>query len=159
MRLDFPAPTASASGPESPALASVALDGSALRVLVIDDDALLLRSVVEILEQEGHAVTAAAGGRRGIDAFDAAISDGACFDAVITDLGMPEVDGRRVAQAIKRSSPGTPVVMLTGWGRRMEEDGERPDGVDHLVSKPPRLVELRSVLANYRKNSRGASDS
>ncbi|MBC7940809.1 MAG: PAS domain S-box protein [Chitinophagaceae bacterium] len=159
VRLDFSDPAASALASEPQTVGGGAVEGSALRVLVIDDDALLLRSLVEILEQEGHAVTTASGGRPGIDVFDAAISSGACFDAVITDLGMPEVDGRWVAQAVKNRSPETPVVMLTGWGRRMEEDGERPNGVDHLMSKPPRLAELRTVLARYRRHSERVSDS
>jgi CheY-like chemotaxis protein len=68
------------------------------------------------------------------------------FDLVITDLGMPDVDGRSVAAAIKAASPDTPVVMLTGWGRRMQEEGECPPHVDHLLSKPPRLEALRNVF-------------
>lgn len=159
VRLDFPAPAPSAGVSEQPTVDGGAVEGSALRVLVIDDDALLLRSLVEILEQEGHAVTTAAGGRQGIDAFDAAVGSRAGFDVVITDLGMPEVDGRWVAQTVKSRSPAMPVVMLTGWGRRMEEDGERPEGVDHLMSKPPRLAELRTVLAQYRRHSERVSGS
>ena len=118
-----------------------------LRVLLIDDDPLLLRSVGEALTDAGHHVRAEPGGREGIDAFAAALGTPASFDVVITDLGMPHVDGRQVASAVKAASPATPVVMLTGWGRRMIEDGERPPGVDHLMSKPPRLAALEQVLA------------
>lgn len=118
-----------------------------LRVLLIDDDPLLLRSVGEALTDAGHHVRAEPGGREGIDAFAAALGTPASFDVVITDLGMPHVDGRQVASAVKAVSPATPVVMLTGWGRRMLEDGERPPGVDHLMSKPPRLAALEQMLA------------
>ncbi|MBC7940810.1 MAG: response regulator [Chitinophagaceae bacterium] len=121
--------------------------GRPLRVLLIDDDPLLLRSVGEALTDAGHHVQAEPGGREGIDAFAAALGTPASFDVVITDLGMPHVDGRQVASAVKTASPATPVVMLTGWGRRMLEDGERPPGVDHLMSKPPRLAALEQVLA------------
>jgi CheY-like chemotaxis protein len=117
-----------------------------MHVLLVDDDALLARSLTDILESEGHRVTAAPGGQQGIDAFGAALARGESFDVVITDLGMPKVDGRQVARSVKALSPGTPVVMLTGWGRRMSEDGERPPHVDHLLSKPPRLAELRAAL-------------
>ena len=117
-----------------------------LRVLLIDDDPLLLRSVGEALTDAGHHVRAEPGGREGIDAFAAALGTPASFDVVITDLGMPHVDGRQVASAVKAASPATPVVMLTGWGRRMLEDRERPPGVDHLMSKPPRLAALEQVL-------------
>jgi CheY-like chemotaxis protein len=40
------------------------------------------------------------------------------FDGVITNLGMPHVDGRKVTASIGRASPGTPVILLTGWGQR-----------------------------------------
>ena len=118
-----------------------------LHVLLVDDDAVLARTLTEILQAEGHRVTAAAGGEQGIEAFAGALARNDPFDVVITDLGMPRVDGRQVAQAVKAAAPATPVLMLTGWGRRMNEDGERPPHVDQLLSKPPRLAELRAALA------------
>lgn len=118
-----------------------------LRLLLVDDDPVLVRSLTELLRSEGHQVNSAPGGRQGVDAFRGALAHGLSFDVVITDLGMPGLDGRQVAQAVKALSPATPVVMLTGWGRRMSEDGERPPHVDHLLSKPPRLADLRAVLA------------
>ncbi len=127
----------------------VAVDALALpqplKILLVDDDPLLLRSLSETLGAEGHAVFTAAGGSEGIAVFKAALSV-QVFDVVITDLGMPDVDGRAVAAAVKAASPGTPVVMLTGWGRRMQEEGESPPHVDHLLSKPPRLEALRAVF-------------
>lgn len=127
---------------ESPAEAA-----SALHILLIDDDPLVLRSLRETLMHEGHRVETAAGGQNGIDAFNAARSGGREFDLVITDLGMPRVDGRAVAQAVKAVSSETSVLMLTGWGRQMQQEGERPPHVDHLMSKPPRLADLRQVIA------------
>lgn len=119
---------------------------SRLRVLVVDDDPLLLKSLRDTLETDGHVVTTAKGGQEGIDTFRAT-SDTERFDAVITDLGMPHVDGRQVARSIKETSPATPVIMLTGWGQRLLADGDVPNHVDRLLSKPPRLRELREALA------------
>jgi CheY-like chemotaxis protein len=117
-----------------------------LRLLIVDDDPLLIRSLRDILTGEGHAVTVADGGQAGIDAFAAAGQRGELFDVVITDLGMPYVDGRKVAAAIKEASPATPVLMLTGWGQRLVADGEVPPYVDRVLSKPPKLRELREAL-------------
>jgi PAS domain S-box-containing protein len=117
-----------------------------LRVLVIDDDPMLLKALRTALEVDKHAVTTADGGQAGIDAFRQARREGAPFDAVITDLGMPTVDGRRVASAIKAESPGTPLIMLTGWGQRMLEDRDMPSYVDRVLAKPPRLTDLRETL-------------
>jgi CheY-like chemotaxis protein len=66
---------------------------------------------------------------------------------VITDLGMPGVDGRRVASAIKHASPDTPVILLTGWGERLRAEEEMVPHVDQILGKPPKLSEIRAVLA------------
>jgi CheY-like chemotaxis protein len=66
---------------------------------------------------------------------------------VFTDLGMPYVDGRMVARALKAQSPHLPVVMLTGWGERLVSEGDVPPDVDMVLSKPPRLRALREALA------------
>src|SRR5690606_17587244 len=91
-----------------------------LRILAVDDDPLVLRAVSRTLEAAGHAVTAAAGGAEGVASFQAAQERGEPFEIVITDLGMPHVDGKRVASAVKAASPSTPVILLTGWGKRLE---------------------------------------
>jgi CheY-like chemotaxis protein len=64
----------------------------------------------------------------------------------MTDLGMPGMDGREVARAVKHAAPETPVVLLTGWGQALLEDGSIPPHVDSLLSKPPKLKELRAAL-------------
>jgi signal transduction histidine kinase/ActR/RegA family two-component response regulator len=118
-----------------------------LRLLIIDDDPILLRSLRDVLEQDGQFVTAAADGASGIAAFEAAHAQGRGFDAVITDLGMPGLDGRRVAHAIKQTSPPTPVLLLTGWGERLRAEEETIPNVDQILSKPPKLSEVRGALA------------
>jgi CheY-like chemotaxis protein len=117
------------------------------RILIVDDDPLLIKSLRDALETDGHQVTPANGGQAGIDAFQKAASAGEAFDVVITDLGMPNVDGRRVAAAVKQASQSTPVIMLTGWGQRLNTEGDIPPGVDRVLSKPPKLRELREALA------------
>ena len=118
-----------------------------LRVLIVDDDPLLLKSLRDTLEADGHAISTANGGQSGIDTFRDALRTSEPFDAVISDLGMPYVDGRKVASTIKTLSPQTPVILLTGWGQRLATEGEIPPYVDHLISKPPKLRELREILS------------
>jgi CheY-like chemotaxis protein/anti-sigma regulatory factor (Ser/Thr protein kinase) len=128
------------------AVSTTASDVPPLRILVVDDDTLVLKSLREALEADGHGVTTADGGQAGIDAFVAARAQGNPFPVVITDLGMPYVDGRKVSSAVKSAAPGTIVLMLTGWGRRMVADGDCPPHVDRVLSKPPRMRELRETL-------------
>jgi len=117
-----------------------------MRILVVDDDPMLLKSLQTTLEEDGHIVVPAAGGQAGIDTFRSTCANSEAFSVVITDLGMPYVDGRKVAIAIKEASAHTPVIMLTGWGQRLEEDGPLPKGVDMILSKPPKLRNLRQAL-------------
>jgi signal transduction histidine kinase/DNA-binding response OmpR family regulator len=117
-----------------------------LRILLVDDDPTLIKSLRDILEQDGHLVQVADGGQKGIDSFTAAHQQAQAFSIVITDLGMPYVDGRAVAAAVKKASPATPVVLLTGWGKRLIADGEIPFGVDRVLAKPPRLAVVRAAM-------------
>jgi signal transduction histidine kinase/ActR/RegA family two-component response regulator len=121
-----------------------------MRLLIVDDDPVLLKSLRDTLSDDGHDIVSANGGQAGIDAFLAAQAEGRPFAAVITDLGMPRVDGRRVASAIKEAVPGTPVFLLTGWGQRLNAENEIPAHVDRVLNKPPKLRELRDALATVR---------
>lgn len=118
-----------------------------LRILVVDDDPLLLVSLRETLESDGHTLVIADGGQAGIAALDEAERQGKPFNILITDLGMPNVDGRKVAAAAKAARHPIPVIMLTGWGKRLLEDDATPPYVDRVLSKPTRLPELRKTLA------------
>lgn len=144
VRLSFAIPATPAVGA---ATATTVSSVPALRILIVDDDPLVLKSLRDALESDGHVVTTADGGQAGIDAFLAARAQGNAFPVVITDLGMPYVDGRKVSNAIKTATPGTIVLLLTGWGQRLVADGDIPPHVDRVLSKPPKLRELREALA------------
>jgi CheY-like chemotaxis protein/anti-sigma regulatory factor (Ser/Thr protein kinase) len=124
MRLNLPVTVAPATPPMQPATLK---RPPRLRLLLVDDD----------------------GGQNGIDTFRAARERGNAFAVVITDLGMPSVDGRAVARAVKEASPETPVLLLTGWGAQMQADGEVPANVDEVMSKPVTLDQLRQALARW----------
>lgn len=121
-----------------------------LRLLLVDDDPAVLNSTAVVLKLKGHAITAADGGQQGLDALRAAHATGEAFDVVITDLGMPYVDGNQVAVAAKELFPDTPVILLTGWGRRMATGDEAPAHVDFVLPKPLELGALRDIFAGVR---------
>ena len=120
-----------------------------MQILCIDDESLLRELLKEILERDGHEVVLSDNGQSGLDEFRIASERNRPFDLVITDLGMPYIDGRQVARTIKLESPRTPVVMLTGWGAFMKEDGSGPADVDGILSKPPRSREIRDMLRKF----------
>jgi CheY-like chemotaxis protein len=117
-----------------------------LRVLLVDDDPIIIKALEDALAGDGHITVAANGGQAGLEAFSHAQGSDHPFDLVVTDLGMPTIDGRRVAEEVKQRSAKTPVIMLTGWGSRMLADNEIPPHVDRVLSKPPRLQELRLAI-------------
>lgn len=80
-----------------------------ISVLTIDDDPDMRRSIVSYLEDMGFIVHQASGGREGIAMFGIHKPD-----LVFTDLMMPEVDGVAVVEAITKSSPDTPIVVISG---------------------------------------------
>ena len=147
MRLEFSQTgPLGASAPAAKA-ASVPLP---MRLLIIDDDPFVLDSMRMVLELDGHTVVLASGGREGVEAFRLARDRNEMFAVVITDLGMPHMNGNQVAGAIKAMSPSTPVVLLTGWGQRLrkgdEQDGDTDSNVDMVLPKPPQLDDLRAAL-------------
>jgi signal transduction histidine kinase/ActR/RegA family two-component response regulator len=144
-RVTFPAAQAAAASAQEVARDVVLRP---LSILIVDDDPLVLESLRAALESDGHKVTAADGGQAGLDSFAEIQQRGERFDVVITDLGMPHIDGRRVASAVKAASPSTPVVLLTGWGQRLVDEGDIPAHVDHVLNKPPKLRDLRAALSN-----------
>jgi PAS domain S-box-containing protein len=123
------------------------LPSESLRILVVDDDPIILKSMFTTLEKDGHVVFAADGGKAGIAEFRSAHERGAPYDVVITDLGMPHVDGRMVAATVKALMPVVPVILLTGWGMRLLAESQVPAHVDRVLSKPPKLATLRAALS------------
>jgi signal transduction histidine kinase len=113
-----------------------------LRVLAVDDEPPVLEIISQYLAMYGHTVETATNGRTALKKFQAA-----AFDVVITDRAMPRMSGDQLAAAIKRASPQTPVIMLTGFGEFMNAAGERPEGVDLIVSKPVTIDSLLEALA------------
>jgi PAS domain S-box-containing protein len=124
-----------------------------LRILVVDDDPLVVRVLCNSLEKDGHEVIAANGGEAGIEAFTAAQREGKSFTVVITDLGMPRVDGRKVASFVKAESESTPVILLTGWGQSLIAESDVSPHVDLVLSKPPKLQDLREALRSVVSSS------
>lgn len=156
MRLSFAAAETTATPHATPEINVP----TGLTILLVDDDPILLRSLREILELDGHEIFATDSGQGGINAFHGSmLSGGRPISVVITDLGMPHVDGRTVASAVKKASPTTPVILLTGWGERLLTEGQEVRHVDRVLSKPPRLRDLRKALADVVAGGRGEQES
>lgn len=143
VRLIFPVRKEASHGPN---VDEVATDLPALKVLCIDDEPAVREALREIMEIDGHSATVAGSGETGIAAFREAIGGEGAFDVVITDLGMPDMDGWEVAEQIKGISPETPVFMLSGWGDLMQGESNETRTVDVILGKPPKIDDIRKAL-------------
>jgi signal transduction histidine kinase/CheY-like chemotaxis protein len=128
-----------------------------LRILCIDDEPLLRELIMELLKRDGHEAEVSGGGQAGLDEFRQAREAGRPYDVVITDLGMPYLDGRQVARMIKKESPETGVIMLTGWGVFTNEPEDAPTPVDGILSKPPNSRCLREMLSRFHRVGSGSA--
>lgn len=117
----------------------------AKRILVVDDEAKLLRAVAVTLREEGYEVATARSGEEALVAVNASVPD-----LVVSDIRMPRMDGYQLARAL-RLNPRTeliPVVFLTAKGERKDRLAGIRTGVDAYLVKPFDPEELLAVIAN-----------
>jgi signal transduction histidine kinase/ActR/RegA family two-component response regulator len=141
MRLIFPARKVDLPAVKEPEKETIP---GPFHILCIDDEPAIRELIYEMLHHDGHQVQVADGGKNGVTAFRTAREQSKPFDIVITDLGMPYMDGREVANILKNEAPAMPVVLLTGWGAFMQDESTKQ--IDRILSKPPRISEIRTML-------------
>jgi CheY-like chemotaxis protein len=113
------------------------------RILLIDDDADNLEATRMAMELAGQHVDIAHNGRDALDR----LRKGTRYDLVLCDLGMPDMNGWRVAREVQVVAPGTTVYMLTGWAQQIALDDPRRRWVKGVLEKPMTLESLRDLLA------------
>lgn len=131
------APPAAAPAPALPA------GGGQLRILVVDDSAEVREMLAALLTEQGHAVTQAAGGPEAL----AALAGGTAVDLVLTDLGMPDMNGWQVASAVKTGWPHLRVGIVTGWGDLPDAGPAESKHVDFVLAKPFSAETLQQAIA------------
>jgi DNA-binding response OmpR family regulator len=123
-----------------------------MKVLIIDDEAEIGRTLGELLTRRGHVVTAATAGREAL-----AVAAATSFDLVLLDVRMDDMDGFSVLRALRAQGCAAGVVMLTGGGGDVEEAVKASQlGADDYLPKPVRLAALERVLAAVAERRRGA---
>ncbi len=114
---------------------------SALRILVIDDEAGVRDVLCELLSEEGHEVASAASGAEGLACFGAGR-----FDLVITDLAMPKLDGLEVTREVRRRDPTAICILISGWIEQRSPNGLDPSIADLILHKPFHFDEVISSV-------------
>ena len=112
------------------------------KILVVDDEPFVCDTVKLLLACDGHDVDTAMSGREALEKFSAGK-----YDLVITDYSMPEMKGDELGLKIKSMSPQQPVVMITAYAEMLRGAEKPVEGIDHMVSKPFLLEDLRAAIA------------
>jgi CheY-like chemotaxis protein len=107
------------------------------RILVVDDEAMVLESVRMTLTHYGLSVETAPGAREAL----AKLSTGE-YEVLVTDLKMPGMTGDQLAREVKKRYPDMPIILLTGYPPEV-----RPSNVDAILLKPFSTADLRSTIA------------
>ncbi len=112
-----------------------------LRILLVDDDPRVRRILGELMKSWGHTVVVAEDGFNALDAFLVASRSGQPFDVVITDLGMPRMNGAELVRRIREHDRQVPIIIVTAWGK----EHFVPEA-DAILSKPVHSQDLKSAL-------------
>ncbi|HEY1723344.1 MAG TPA: response regulator [Magnetospirillaceae bacterium] len=120
-----------------------------LKVLVVDDQIEVAKTVGWMLEEMGHEYQLVHDGPR---ALEAAHDFGP--DAILLDIGLPGMDGYAVCRALRQDPElrGVTIVAQTGWGQEKDKALAADAGFDHHVVKPVAFTELQNLLANAAKS-------
>lgn len=114
------------------------------RILLVDDHDLARRALVRLLSAVGYDVTDVADGTQALRALEV----GPEFDYLLTDVRLPDLDGREIVRAAQGHDPRPLIALITGWDIEPEECDRL--GIDWLFLKPVDVRDLVAKLASRR---------
>jgi DNA-binding response OmpR family regulator len=118
------------------------------KILIVDDEPLLVKGLKYSLEQDGYLIESASDGREALNKYE-----NQKYDLIILDLMLPEIDGLEVCQRIREKSD-TPIIMLTAKGEDMNKILGLEYGADDYMTKPFNILELKArVKAILRRSA------
>jgi two-component system, OmpR family, response regulator VicR len=123
----------------------------AKRILLVDDEPLILKGLRYTLEQEGYETDSAADGEEAISKFFSGD-----FDLVLLDVMLPKLDGIAVCQRIREYS-SVPIIMLTAKGEDMDKILGLEYGADDYMTKPFNILEVKARIKTILRRASHAS--
>lgn len=118
------------------------------RILVVDDDQVIVQMEKKMLENFGYKVTAFVSCEEALKAFNSSPEG---FDLVITDMTMPHMTGAELSQRLMDIRPDIPVIMCTGFSELINEEKAKALGIKEFIMKPI----VRGELANAVRKALG----
>ncbi|HEY5951306.1 MAG TPA: response regulator, partial [Kofleriaceae bacterium] len=122
-------------------------------ILIVEDQEDLRDAIADALRMAGHEVVAADGGDQALAALDDAITP---FDVLLTDLVMPRLSGRELAEQVQARWPKVQVMFMSGYDRDLLADAARElRGDIAVLRKPFSIGELERRVAQLVRTARG----
>jgi CheY-like chemotaxis protein len=134
--------------------AGPAADPPRRRILVVEDDSAARRGLSRLLEAQGFAVSVVSDGSSAL----AALRDAPPPDFILTDLQLPDLDGREVARFARELARPPRVVLITGWDLDLSAEQCAELGIDWVLPKPLHLPDLVARLNTRREGSSAPGD-
>ena len=118
-----------------------ALDRGAVTVLIIDDNIVILDLVAKVVSREGFQVVTATNAEDGLKFFNEKR-----VDAIISDIGLPGMNGLEFLVSVKEKNARIPVLLITGNGGQFTKDDAIAAGADGYITKPFKNTEIAAKL-------------
>ena len=110
------------------------------KILLVDDEPLILKGLKYTLEQEGYETDSAMDGEEALAKFESG-----SFDLILLDVMLPKLDGISVCQRIRENSD-VPIIMLTAKGEDMDKILGLEYGADDYMTKPFNILEVKARI-------------
>jgi len=119
------------------------LPGGTERILIVDDEIIIVALHEAVLSSLGYAVTARTGSQEALAAFKA---DPRSFDLLLTDQAMPALSGAKLAEEVLRIRPDLPVILCTGYSSTISEEKAMEIGIKKYLRKPVDSKSLARIV-------------
>ena len=129
---------------------------SSTTILLVDDDAEVLKALTKVLEKGGYGVLPYSDAQSAMDSINRTKQS---FDLVVTDVSMPKVNGGTFLGAIKTAFPKVPVIIITAFGDWGQYMSMIQDGAYEYLSKPLDKNQLLTVVSRALANGPRFGDS
>lgn len=113
-------------------LPATAVQGSGETVLVVEDDASVRLLVLQLLQELGYRSVEAEDGRQAVPILETAMH----FDLMISDVGLPGLNGRQLADIARKSRPDLPILFMTGYAQQAVDQAQFLDRGMEIITKP-----------------------
>ncbi|NLI82089.1 MAG: endopeptidase La [Deltaproteobacteria bacterium] len=121
----------------------------AFHILVVDDEEIARTNLEYVLKKQGYEVDTAANGAEALECVKR--KD---YDLVLTDLKMEKLDGMQLLESVRKLSPHTDTVMITGYATVTSAVDAMKKGAVHYLSKPINLDELRKIVQHIKEKKK-----